>query len=108
MLNELIQNKHLILGSGSPRRSFFLKELGLEFDTRIKEVEESYPSHLIGKEISEYLSKLKAEPFLSELTDNDILITADTIVWFRGKALGKPKSKNEARKMLRSLSNNSA
>jgi len=106
MLSELIQNKHLILASGSPRRSFFLKELGLEFETRIKEVEESYPSHLKGKEISEYLSKLKAAPFLTELTANDILITADTIVWLQGKALGKPKSKNEARKMLKSLSNN--
>jgi len=106
MLSELVQNKHLILASGSPRRSFFLKELGLEFETRIKEVEESYPSHLKGKEISEYLSKLKAAPFLTELTANDILITADTIVWLQGKALGKPKSKNEARKMLKSLSNN--
>ena len=107
MLSELVQNRHLILASGSPRRSFFLKELGLDFEIRIKETEESYPSHLKGKEISEYLSKLKAAPFLPELTEKDILITADTIVLLKGTALGKPKSKNDARKMLRSLSNKS-
>lgn len=107
MLSELVQNRHLILASGSPRRSLFLKELGLDFEIRTKETEESYPSHLKGKEISEYLSKLKAAPFLPELTDKDILITADTIVWLEDTALGKPKSKNDARKMLRSLSNKS-
>ena len=107
MLSELVQNRRLILASGSPRRSFFLKELGLDFEIRIKETEESYPSHLKGKEISEYLSKLKAAPFLPELTEKDILITADTIVLLKGTALGKPKSKNDARKMLRSLSNKS-
>lgn len=107
MLSELVQNRRLILASGSPRRSFFLKELGLDFEIRIRETEESYPSHLKGKEISEYLSKLKAAPFLPELTEKDILITADTIVLLKDKALGKPKSKNDARKMLRSLSNKS-
>ena len=66
---------------------------------------ESYPHKLKGQEISEYLAKLKATPFLEELKDNEILITADTIVWLEGNALGKPKNKEEARKMLRSLSN---
>ncbi len=107
MLNQFLQNRHLILGSGSPRRSYFLKELGLEFEIRIKEIEENYPSHLKGKEISEYLSKLKASPFLKELSNIDILVTADTIVWLKGQALGKPKTKNDARQMLRSLSNKS-
>lgn len=105
MLQRVLQNSHLILASGSPRRSFFLKDLGLEFEIRIKEVNESYPPHLKGKEISEYLAKLKAAPFLEELKQNDILITADTIVWLDGQALGKPKDSNEAQQMLRSLSN---
>ena len=107
MLNNLLQNRHLILASGSPRRKSFLQDLGLKFEIRIKEVVESYPISLKSEEISEYLAKLKAAPFLEELKDNDILITADTIVWLEGKALGKPKNKEEASEMLRSLSNKS-
>jgi len=107
MLHNLLQNRHLILASGSPRRKSFLQDLGLKFEIRIKEVVESYPISLKSEEISEYLAKLKAAPFLEELKDNDILITADTIVWLEGKALGKPKNKEEASEMLRSLSNKS-
>ena len=105
MLNQLFQNRRLILASGSPRRKSILKDLGLEFEIRIKEVDESYPTGLRGKEISEYLAKLKASAFLEELEKNEILITADTIVWLEGKALGKPQNKQEASQMLRSLSN---
>ena len=96
MLNTLLKNRHLILASGSPRRKSFLQDLGLKFEIRIKEVVESYPISLKGEEISEYLAKLKATPFLKELKKDDILITADTIVWLEGKALGKPKNKEEA------------
>ncbi len=105
MLDKLLQKRQLILASGSPRRKSFLQDLGLEFEIRIKEIIEAYPVHLKGKEISEYLAKLKAVPFLEELKEDDILITADTIVWLEGRALGKPKNKQEARQMLRSLSN---
>jgi len=104
MLQKLLKNRSLILASQSPRRSFFLKELNLDFEIRIKEVDENYPIHLKGKEISEYLAKLKASPFLETLHKQDILITADTIVWLEGKALGKPKTKKEAFEMLKSLS----
>lgn len=107
MLDNLLKNRHLILASGSPRRKSFLQDLGLKFEIRIKEVIETYPIHLKGKEISEYLSKLKAAPFLEELKEDDILITADTIVWLEGKALGKPNNNQEANEMLRSLSNKS-
>ena len=104
MLQKLLQDRRLILASQSPRRSFFLKELNLDFEIRIKEVDETYPKHLQGKEISEYLAKLKATPFLESLKAPDILITADTIVWLEGRALGKPKTKKEAFEMLKSLS----
>lgn len=104
MLQKLLQNRRLILASQSPRRRFFLEELKLDFETLIKEVDETYPLHLERKEISEYLAKLKASPFQQTLKPEDILITADTIVWLEGKALGKPKSKNEAFDMLKSLS----
>lgn len=107
MLDNLLKNRQLILASGSPRRKSFLQDLGLKFEIRIKEVVESYPNQLKGQEISEYLAQLKAAPFLEELKEDDILITADTIVWLEGKALGKPKNIQEASEMLRSLSNKS-
>ena len=105
MLKRFLQDRHLILASGSPRRKNFLEDLGLDFEIRLKEVDESYPTTLKGKDISEYLAKLKAAPFLKELKDDEILITADTIVWLDGKALGKPRDKTEAKNMLKSLSN---
>ena len=61
---------------------------------------------LTKEEITIFLAELKAKPFLADLKANDLLITADTIVWFNGKVLGKPKDKMEAIKMLRQLSGN--
>lgn len=104
MLNEKLKNKHLILASGSPRRQHFLKELKLDFEIRLKEIDENYPSNLKEAEITDYLAKLKAQPFIKELKQDDILITADTIVWLDGKAIGKPKSHEEAKNMLTNLS----
>ena len=104
MLQERLKEKNIILGSGSPRRKYFLEELGLDFEIRLKPVEESFPNELKGSEISDYLAVLKAGPFKSELRDNDILITADTIVWCRENSLGKPENAYEAAKMLRELS----
>lgn len=106
MLKEKLKGKNLILGSGSPRRKHFLEELGLDFEIRLKPVEESYPTNLRASEISDYLSVLKAEPFKKELTDQDILVTADTIVWSSERALGKPSDAEDAMKMLRELSCN--
>jgi septum formation protein len=104
MLTEKLKTKHLILASGSPRRQNFLRDLGLEFEIKLKEVDENYPSFLKGSDITDYLSKLKAAPFLSELKEDDILITADTIVWFEDQAIGKPKNRLDAIKMLEKLS----
>lgn len=104
MLNEKLKNKHLILASGSPRRQHFLKELKLDFEIRLKEIDENYPSNLKEAEITDYLAELKAQPFIKELKQDDILITADTIVWLDGKAIGKPKSHEEAKNMLTNLS----
>lgn len=104
MDKTIFQQRHIILASGSPRRKDILHDLDIEFEIRLKEVDESYPSNLKGKEISEYLAKLKASAFLEELNKNEILITADTIVWHQGKALGKPKDMDEAKEMLRSIS----
>ncbi|TCK64857.1 septum formation protein [Winogradskyella wandonensis] len=105
MLKEHLKSQRIILASGSPRRHEFFKALDLEFEVRLKPVEEIYPEHLQREDITDYLSKLKAEPFLPELKQNDILVTSDTIVWHNNKALGKPKDENEAYKMIKSLSN---
>lgn len=104
MLQEKLKDHTLILGSGSPRRKHFLNELGLEFEVRLKSVEENYPKDLKRAEISDYLALLKAKPFLDELQPKEILITADTIVWFEDQALGKPNSEKQAYEMLRTLS----
>ena len=104
MLSEKLKNKHIILASGSPRRQHFFNELGLEFEIRIKEVDEIYPSHLTEVEITDFLAKLKAHPFQNELKSNDLLVTADTIVWLDNKAIGKPKNKEDAKAMLSNLS----
>lgn len=104
MLAEKLKNKHIILASGSPRRQHFLKELGLDFEIRLKEIDEVYPSKLKRFEITDFLSKLKAKPFSKDLKENDILITADTIVWLENKAIGKPKNLEDAKIMLSNLS----
>ncbi|MBW8198538.1 Maf family nucleotide pyrophosphatase [Flagellimonas abyssi] len=103
-LKEKLKDKKIILGSGSPRRKMFLEELGIDFEVRPKSVEEIYPEELRGGEISEYLAKLKATPFMNDLEDNQIVITSDTVVWHNGVSLAKAANHDEAFKMLRTLS----
>lgn len=103
MLQEKLKNYNIILASKSPRRQQFFKDLNIDFTIKLKEVEEIYPQELKGIEITDYLANLKAEAF-TNLKDNDLLITSDTIVWFENKALGKPKDHNEAFTMLKNLS----
>lgn len=103
MLSDKLKNKNIILASGSPRRQELFKELGLDFSIKVKAVDEIYPSTLKASEITNYLAELKAAAF-SELTENDIVITADTIVWMNDKAIEKPKDKQLAIEMLQELS----
>lgn len=104
MLNEKFKNHKIILASGSPRRQQFLKELELDFEIRLKEIEEIYPDHLKAEEITNFLAKLKASAFENELQDNEVLITSDTIVWLDNKALGKPIDASHAVRMLTAMS----
>ncbi|GAA4807165.1 Maf-like protein [Litoribaculum gwangyangense] len=104
MLNEKLKNHHLILASGSPRRQAFFKDLGLDFEVRLKPVKETYPEDLTHFEISNFLAELKALPFKDALKPQDILITSDTIVWHENKALGKPMDAHDAFQILKSLS----
>ncbi|RZN79457.1 MAG: septum formation protein Maf [Winogradskyella sp.] len=105
MLKDILKPYRLILASGSPRRHQFFKDLDLEFEIILKPIEEIYPEHLLRENITDYLSKLKAEPFILELKPNDILVTSDTIVWHNNKALGKPKDDQDAFEMLKAMSN---
>ena len=105
MLKNKLQKYKLILASGSPRRQQFFKDLDLDFEIRLKEIEEIFPLELKAEEITNYLAKLKANAFEGELNDNEILITSDTIVWHNSKALGKPKDAQDAFDILKSLSN---
>ncbi len=104
MLRQKLKNRNIILASGSPRRQYLLEELGIAFEIRLNKIDEVYPKHLGGSEITDYLAKLKAAPFKMELQKEDILITSDTIVWLENKAIGKPKTHDEAKKTLSKLS----
>ena len=104
MLKEKLKKYTLILASGSPRRQQFFKDLDLDFEIRLKDVEEIYPSELKAVEITDFLALLKANAFDEELKENEILVTSDTIVWHEDKALGKPKSSEEAFEMIKSMS----
>ena len=105
MLKDKLNKINIILASGSPRRQQFFKEMDLHYTIRLKEIEEIYPEHLQAEEITNFLAELKANAFENDLKENDILVTSDTIVWLKGKALGKPKDYNDAFKMLQELSN---
>ncbi|MFC4479862.1 Maf-like protein [Flavobacterium chungangensis] len=105
MLKEKLKKYKIILASGSPRRQQFFKDLDLDFEIRLKDVEEIYPPELKAAEITDYLAELKANAFEGELKENEILVTSDTIVWHQNKALGKPKSAEEAFDMIKSMSN---
>ena len=104
MLKEKLKGYNIILASGSPRRQQYMKELGVDFEIRLKDVEEIYPENLQGAEITDYLAELKANSLKDSLSDNEIVITSDTIVWHEGKALGKPTDYDDAFAMLKSLS----
>ena len=105
-LNLKFKDKKIVLASGSPRRKELLSGLDIPFIVETKEVNEVYPENLVGREITEHLALLKAEAFTN--VDNDtVIITADTIVWHQNKAVMKPKNRREAIEILTSLSDTS-
>jgi len=106
MVTEDLNKYRIILASRSPRRQQLLHEMGIRFNTVIREYEESYPDNLKGEEIATYLSELKAKDFRNEISVNEIVITADTIVWCNNEVLGKPSDAEDAKRMIRKLSGN--
>ena len=96
---------HLLLASKSPRRREILHLLNLPFTVvTIDGIDESYPQDLEPEKVSEYIANKKADEFLKRIGDDEIIITADTVVICDGKILGKPKGKEGAEEMLRFLS----
>ena len=105
MLKNKLEKYRLILASGSPRRQQFFKDLDLDFEIRLKEIDEIYPPELKAEQITNYLAVLKASAYEGELKAGEILVTSDTIVWHNNTALGKPKDEQNAFEILKSLSN---
>jgi septum formation protein len=106
MVTDKLDKFRIILASRSPRRQQLLTELGIKFDIVVKDYVEIYPEGLCGEEIARYVSQQKALSFKNELSDDEIVITADTIVWCNNKVLGKPVDYAEAVKILEAISGN--
>ena len=102
---RLVEGYKVILASNSPRRKELLGGLGIPFEVRtLKDIDESYPDSLRGEEIPMFISGKKAEAYKQKMADDEMIITADTIVYDHGQVLGKPKDREEAICMLRQLS----
>ena len=106
MLKKLSEQYNIILGSASPRRKELLTDLGLIFSVQTTNKEETFSRLLKQEEIAEFLAKQKSEFLSEDLQQNDLLITADTIVSFKNELLNKPKNKEEAFRTLNKLSEN--
>lgn len=102
---RLLEGYKVVLASNSPRRKELLSGLGLQFTVRtLQDIDESYPDTLRGEEIPIYISGKKAEAYKRTMADDELIITADTIVYDHGAVLGKPKDREDAIRMLRQLS----
>lgn len=102
-LFEIIQSTKIILATNSPRRKELLTQLGIPFEVKSKEIDESYPKSFRPEAVAVYIAEKKANSFLEILTD-ELLIAADTIVSVEDEIFGKPKDAHEAKTMLRKLS----
>lgn len=104
-LFDNIRKYRVILGSGSPRRKELLAMLDIDFEVRSAgDVDESYPADLPAEEVPLYLARKKSNAFLSALRENELVITADTVVICDNNVLGKPADTEEAFRMLKTLS----
>ena len=103
---NLIKNQ-IILASSSPRRKFFFEKMQLDFIVKVIPVKEKYPPGLNGIETARHIAHKKSEAFFEKIKKNQLVITADTIVWHKNKPLGKPSNSIEAKIMLKKLSNSS-
>lgn len=104
MLDNL-KKYSIVLASNSPRRKELMSGLGIDYVVKtLPDVDESYPEDLKGEAIPLFIAREKAEAYRSMIAPDELLITADTIVWLDNEALGKPAGREEAIRMLHSLS----
>ncbi|HOG06005.1 MAG TPA: Maf-like protein [Paludibacter sp.] len=103
MLDNL-KKYRIILGSNSPRRQELLKGIRVDFEVIPTDADEHLPAHIQGIEVAGYLAERKADSYKHIITEQDLLITADTIVLYENRILGKPHNKQEATEMLHFLS----
>jgi len=96
-------NRTLLLASKSPRRRSLIENIGMQYRIVEADVEEIIPNGLQAKEVAEYLARLKSD-FEIELSDDDILLTADTVVIINNKVIGKPTDITVAKETLKALS----
>jgi septum formation protein len=107
MIQHTFQRARIILASGSPRRQYLLKELGLRFEIIPPDITEDYPGGFSPAEVARYLAEKKADSFdPSRLDETTVILSADTLVIFNGEILGKPSGHREAMQMLKKLSGN--
>ena len=104
-IRVVMRDYHIILASNSPRRRELLSGLDLEYEVKVlPDIEEGYPEGLSMEEISRYIAAEKAAAYKDIIADNDLIITADTVVVLGDEVLGKPTDLDDARRMLRELS----
>ena len=104
MLDNLKKYK-VVLASNSPRRKELLSGLGLDYEVKtLPDVDESFPEGLSEVETATYIARAKANVYRSIMHANELIITADTIVWLDGEVMGKPADEEDARRMIRALS----
>lgn len=108
MILENLKKYQITLASNSPRRKELLSGLNLDYKVKIlPDIDETYPDTLKGEDIPLYIARKKAEAYKSIMSKNELIITADTIVYTDGEVLGKPKDEADARRMLHVLSGRS-
>ena len=102
---ENLNKYEIVLASNSPRRKELLQRMGVNFKVRtLFGIDESYPDSLRGEDIVCYISRNKAKAYQSSMAPNELLITADTIVYVDGEVMGKPKNAEQSKEMLHKLS----
>ena len=95
----------IILASNSPRRKELLAGLDLQFEVRVlQDIDESYPADLPTHKIAEFISKKKADAYVETMADDELVITADTVVILGDEVMGKPHDEADAKRMLGELS----
>ena len=102
---ENLNKYRVVLASNSPRRKELLSGLGIAYEVKtLPDIDESFPEGMDGVEIPAYIARAKADAYREMMAPDELIITADTIVWLDGEVMGKPHDAEDARRMLRALS----